>query len=74
MKAFIEDLGDASSISAIISHNFNAIELIGLREMMMDGDIRRPDQYEQIWRQNHRLADDEPSTLYLDPSADVAAE
>lgn len=64
LEAFIIDLGDASKISAIISHNFNAIELIGLREMMLNKDTKRIDEYEKIWRKNHQIPDGKPSTVY----------
>jgi anaerobic magnesium-protoporphyrin IX monomethyl ester cyclase len=63
LEAFLLDLGDASKISAVISKNFNAVELIALREFMMQFDYRRIDEYEQIWRRNHGLRDGEPSTL-----------
>lgn len=63
LEQFIIDLGDASSISAVISHNFNAIELLGLREAMLARDKRRIDEYEKIWRRNHDIAEGEPSTL-----------
>jgi anaerobic magnesium-protoporphyrin IX monomethyl ester cyclase len=64
LEAFIEDLGDASKISAIICKNFNAVELLGLREMMLIGDRRQIDLYEQIWRRNHNIPDGAPSTLW----------
>ena len=63
LEAFIEDLGDASAISATISHNFNAVELIGLRDLMLKGDIRKVDEYERIWRKNHGMPDGHSSTL-----------
>lgn len=71
LEAFILDLGDASKISAIISHNFNAVELIGLRDLMLNGDTRSIANYERIWRRNHNVPDGAPSTLYRDS---VAAE
>ncbi|AVM75584.1 B12-binding domain-containing radical SAM protein [Magnetospirillum gryphiswaldense] len=64
LEAFILDLGDASKISAVISHNFNAVELIGLREMMLNRDTKRIDEYERIWRKNHDISDGAPSTLF----------
>ena len=67
LEAFILDLGDASKISAVISHNFNAVELIGLREMMLNGDRRWIDAYEQTWRRNHAIAVGQPSTVYQEP-------
>ncbi len=66
LEAFILDLGDASKISAVISKNFNAIELIGLREMMLNKDFRKIDEYERIWRASHGIADGYPSTLCMD--------
>ena len=60
------DLGDASKISAVISHNFNAVELVGLREMMVAQNYRGIDNYEKIWRKNQNLSTGEPSTLYKD--------
>ena len=63
LEAFILDLGDASTISATISRNFNSVELVGLREMMLEANHRRIDEYERIWRRNHGIADGAPSTL-----------
>jgi radical SAM superfamily enzyme YgiQ (UPF0313 family) len=63
LEAFVMDLGDASKISAVISHNFNAAELVALREFMVSMDYRKIDQYEKIWRQNHNIPDSAPSTL-----------
>ena len=67
LEAYIMDLGDASDISVIISHNFNAVELAGLREMMVKGDRRQIDAYEKIWRKNHSIPDGAPSTIFEDP-------
>ncbi len=64
LEQFILDLGDASKSSAIISHNFNAVELIGLRDLMMNFNWRQLDEYERIWRINHRIPDGKPSTLF----------
>lgn len=63
LEAFIMDLGDASKISAVISHNFSAAELVALREFMVGMDYRKIDQYEKIWRRNHHIPDGAPSTL-----------
>ena len=57
------DLGDASRVSAVISRNFNAVELIGLREMMMHKQYDKIDQYEKEWRQKHGIKPGRPSTL-----------
>jgi hypothetical protein len=63
LESFILDLGDASRISAVISENFNAVELLGLRELMLKGDYKKLDEYELIWRRNHAIPDGAPSTL-----------
>ena len=63
LEAFILDLGDASRVSAVISKNFNAVELIGLREMMMHRQYDKIDQYEQEWRRKHKIPNGHPSTL-----------
>ena len=53
MDAFLLDLGDATKITAVISENFNAVELLGLRELMVNRDLKRIDEYEQVWRARH---------------------
>lgn len=63
LERFLLEVGDASTISATISTNFNAVELAGLREMMIQRDYKRIDEYERIWRANHNLPADAPSTL-----------
>ena len=63
LEAYIMDLGDASRISATISKNFNAVELIGLREMMMHRQHDKIEQYEQEWRKKHNIKKGYPSTL-----------
>jgi len=74
LEAFILALGDATSITAVISHNFNAVELLGLREMMVNSNIMGIQRYEKIWRENHRTINGEPSTIFVDPAkVDVAA-
>jgi radical SAM superfamily enzyme YgiQ (UPF0313 family) len=63
LEAFILDLGDASKSTATISSNFTAVELIGLRDLMVNFDYRHFDEYEKHWRKLHDIADGEPSTL-----------
>jgi len=53
LEAFLLDLGDATKITAVISENFNGVELLGLRELMVNHDMKRVDEYEQIWRKTH---------------------
>ena len=67
LEEYILNLGDATSITAVISHNFNAVELLGLREMMVNGDLKSIQNYEKIWRKNHSIIDNEPSTVFVDP-------
>jgi anaerobic magnesium-protoporphyrin IX monomethyl ester cyclase len=55
LEKYIEDLGDATKITAVISHNFNAVELLGLREMMMNFDYKRIKEYEEYWKRAHGL-------------------
>jgi radical SAM superfamily enzyme YgiQ (UPF0313 family) len=69
LERFVLDLGDATRITAVISHNFNAVELLGLREMMLNFDERRIAEHEREWRRNHAMPADAPSTLYHDPAA-----
>jgi hypothetical protein len=42
--------------------------LIGLRELMLNFDYRRLQDYEHVWRRQHGIADGEPSTLVRSPS------
>ena len=57
LEAFVLDLGDATRITAVISENFNAVELYGLRELMLDFDYDQIGQYEAEWRARHPDAD-----------------
>lgn len=47
LHAFLLDLGDATKVTAVISENFNAVELLGLRELMAQRDIKRISQFKQ---------------------------
>lgn len=53
LDAFLSDLGDATKITAVISENFNAVELLGLRQLMLNGDYKRIAEYEKVWRAHH---------------------
>lgn len=64
LDAYLLDLGDATRVTGVISHNFNAVELLGLRELMVHDDERRIREYERIWRNSHGIAEGSPSTLY----------
>lgn len=49
LEAFIKDLGDASKISAVISHKFSGLELLGLQQIVSHKDLRLLDQAEKHW-------------------------
>jgi len=53
LEAFLLDLGDATKITAVISANFNPVELLGLRELMVARDVKRIQEYEKVWRRHH---------------------
>ncbi len=53
LEAFLLDLGDATRVTAVISKKFNAVELYGLRELMVLRDVRRIDEYEAEWNKLH---------------------
>ena len=42
---------------------------MGLREFMVAFDYHRINEYERIWRRNHKIPEDHPSTLFKDPTA-----
>ena len=44
-------------MTAVISENFNAVELYGLRELMMRLDYRRIAEYEREWTLRNPDAD-----------------
>lgn len=48
-EAFLLDLGDATTLTAVISHNFNGVELLGLRELMLHRQTRKIRAYEKTW-------------------------
>jgi anaerobic magnesium-protoporphyrin IX monomethyl ester cyclase len=53
LENFLLDLGDATKITAVISKNFNAVELIGLRELMVAQDKRRIRDYKKIYEKRY---------------------
>ena len=55
LEAFLLDLGDATTLTATISHNFNGVELLGLRELLALGDRRKIEQHRAIWEKNQLL-------------------
>jgi len=57
IESFLLDLGDATKVTGVISENFNALELYGLRELMIRFDYRHLAEYEREWKQRHPGAD-----------------
>ncbi|MDK9720580.1 MAG: radical SAM protein [Rhodospirillales bacterium] len=54
LETYILDLGDATKITGIICRNFSAVELIGLRDLMCEGNLRLIDAYERQWLSNRQ--------------------
>ena len=50
LESYIKDLGDATKITAVISHNFVGIELLGLQEIIAKRNVRLLDQAEKHWQ------------------------
>ncbi|MDD5072702.1 MAG: radical SAM protein [Candidatus Omnitrophica bacterium] len=49
LQLFLLSLGDAKDITCNISKNFNTVELLGLRELMVKGDLKRIEDYEETY-------------------------
>ena len=49
LEKFVQDLGDASKITAVICHKFSAMELLGLQHIVAQRDLRLLDQAEKHW-------------------------
>ena len=65
LEKYILDLGDATRVTAVISHNFNAVELLGLRELMVNFDYKHIREYEKYWRVAHNISAEEPSSIFI---------
>ena len=63
LEKYIEALGDATTLTAVISENFNSVELLGLRELMVNMDYKRVRDYENYWRKAHGLSENQPSAI-----------
>lgn len=57
LEKFLLELGDATDVTAVISEVFDAVELYGLRELMMRFDYKRIAEYEQEWKKRNPNAD-----------------
>jgi radical SAM superfamily enzyme YgiQ (UPF0313 family) len=53
LEAFILDVGDATRITGTICKKFNAVELYGLRELMVLRDLKRIAAFEREWNRLH---------------------
>lgn len=51
LEAYIADLGDATKITAVISHKFSAMQLLGLQEIVALRDLRLLEQAERHWHE-----------------------
>ena len=49
LEKYILDLGDATKITATISHRFSAMEILGLQERVAQRDLRLLDLSEKYW-------------------------
>ena len=49
LEAFVEDLGDATKITAVICHRFSAMELLGLQHIVALRDLRLLGLAERHW-------------------------
>ena len=50
LEKYILDLGDATKITATISHKFTAMEILGLQEIVAQRDLRLLELSEKHWR------------------------
>ncbi|MBP98391.1 B12-binding domain-containing radical SAM protein [Candidatus Poribacteria bacterium] len=65
LEKYILDLGDATKITATISHRFSPMDLIGLQEIVARKDLRLLDLSEKNWIETRK------SEQYLSPSTQV---
>lgn len=56
LESYVADLGDATKITAVISHNFTGLELLGLQEIVAQRNLRVLDQAEKYWGRSHPTA------------------
>ena len=49
LEAFIEDLGDATKPTAVISHKFSPAQLLGLQQIVRQRNLRLLDMTEKHW-------------------------
>lgn len=54
LEAFVEDLGDATKITAVICQNFSAVELLGLQSIISQRNLRLLSQAEEFWKRSRQ--------------------
>ncbi len=54
LEKFICELGDASKITGVISHQFSPMELLGLQQIVAARDLRLLDLSEKHWKANKK--------------------
>jgi len=52
LEAYVLDLGDATKITATISHKFSAMDLLGLQQMVSSRDLRLLELSEKHWHKS----------------------
>ncbi|MBE7554832.1 MAG: B12-binding domain-containing radical SAM protein [Anaerolineales bacterium] len=53
LEKFMLAIGDATDVTAVISENFDTVELYGLRELMIRFDYNRLAEYEREWKRRN---------------------
>lgn len=66
LEAYVLDLGDASKITAVISHNFSPAELLGLQQIVSQRNLKLLNQSELVYNRargfNEETSDEERAT------------
>ena len=75
IEKFLLDLGDATKVTGVICENFDAVELYGLRELMINFDYKRIAEYERKWvmRSTEHVASAEPTPSPAPPDLGLIA-
>jgi radical SAM superfamily enzyme YgiQ (UPF0313 family) len=66
IEKFLLDVGDATKVTGVICENFDAVELYGLRELMINFDYKRIGEYERKWKA--RAVSSPPERILVDPT------
>lgn len=80
IEKFLLDVGDATKVTGVICENFDAVELYGLRELMINFDYKRIAEYERKWKIRtqeravkpaHSPVAVQPELILMDPSVSL---